>query len=107
MVPSHRQVVQGEFGKCLACLTIGKENPSELLKMKKLPDGPWQRLNIDFFGPLPSGEYLLVVIDAYSRFPVVEITRSTATPTIIPILDKIFATHGKLKTHLKSSANPN
>ena len=92
--PLIDKFVQDEIGKCLACQAIGKENPPEKLKMTKLPDGPWQRLNIDFFGPLPSGEYLLVVIDAYSRFPVVEITRSTATPAIIPILDKIFAMHG-------------
>ena len=92
--PLIDKFVQDEIGKCLACQAIGKENPPEPLKMTKLPDGPWQRLNIDFFGPLPSGEYLLVVIDAYSRFPVVEITRSAATPAIIPILDKIFAMHG-------------
>ena len=47
-----------------------------------------------FYGPLPSGDYLLVVIDRYSRFPEVEIVKSTKASVVIPKLDKIFATHG-------------
>ena len=31
-----------------------------------------------YSGPFPTGEYLLVVIDAYSRFPEVEIVHSTS-----------------------------
>ena len=48
-----------------------------------------------FLGPLPSGEYLMVVIDKYSRFPEVEIVTSTsARSTIPPKLDAIFARQG-------------
>ena len=39
-------------------------------------------------------EYLLVVIDRYSRFPEVEIVRSTKATVVIPKLDKIFSVHG-------------
>ena len=49
---------------------------------------------MDFLGPLPSGEMLLVVIDQYSRFPEVEILRSTAASATMPKLDSIFAHHG-------------
>lgn len=35
-----------------------------------------------FYGPLPSGEYVLVVIDEYSRFPEIDIT------TVRPPLQK-------------------
>ena len=66
----------------------------EPLKMSKLPEGPWQHVDIDFCGPSPSGDYLLVAIDEYSRFPEVEITRSTSAYSTIPKLDKIFNTHG-------------
>ena len=37
-----------------------------------LPTGPWKMLAMDFLGPFPSGDYLLVVIDEYSRFLEVE-----------------------------------
>ena len=45
---------------------------------------------MDFCGPLPSGEYLLILVDEYSRFPVVAIINSTAASTVIPVVDKIF-----------------
>ena len=59
----------------------------------------------DFYGPLPSNEYLLVVIDRYSRFPDVEIIHSTKASAVIPKLDKIFAVHGIPKI-LKSDSGP-
>ena len=62
--------------------------------MSKMPDAPWDKVHLDFYGPLPSGEYLLVVIDRYSGYPEVEIVRSTKASVVIPKLDKVFATHG-------------
>ena len=49
---------------------------------------------MDFYGPLPSGEFLLVVIDRYSRSPEEEVVRSTKASCVIPKLDRIFAVHG-------------
>ena len=43
---------------------------------------------------LSKGSYCLVVIDEYSRFPVIEQVKSTAARSVIPVLAKIFATHG-------------
>ena len=60
---------------------------------------------MDFCGPFPTGEYLFVVIDAYSRFPEVEIVRSTSAATIIPKMYKIFATHG-IPSIVKSDNRP-
>ena len=70
-----------------------------------MPDGPWQTVHVDFYGPLPTGEYLLVVVDRYSRFPEVEIVHSARASTVIPKLDKIFAVHG-IPTLLKSDNGP-
>ena len=61
----------------------------------KLPKAPWTELSIDFgLAPTGSNEYLLVLIDDYSRFPVVELVRSTSSNAVIPCLDKIFAEYG-------------
>ena len=38
----------------------------EPLIMSKLPDGTWGKMKVDFFGPIPPGEYILVVADQYS-----------------------------------------
>ena len=63
------------------------------------------QLGIDFCGPFPSGEYLLVVTDEYSRFPEVEIIKSLQGKTVIPKLDKILATHG-IPVEIKSDNGP-
>ena len=49
-------------------------------------------VHIDFRGPFPSGEYALVVIDAYSHFPEVDIIYSTKATSTISKLEGI--THG-------------
>ena len=56
---------------------------------------------MDFYGPLPTGDYLIVIIDEFSRFAVVEITKCLPTEKIIPIVDKVFSMFSyprKLKT---------
>ena len=66
----------------------------EKIGSTEMPERPWDTLHMDFYGPLPSGEYLLVVIDRYSRFPEVELLRSIEASSVIPKLDRIFAIHG-------------
>ena len=60
----------------------------------EFPQTTWSSVSIDFCGPFPSGEHVMVVIDDYSRFPEIEIVRSISADTIIPRLDSVFATHG-------------
>ena len=62
--------------------------------MTPLPNGPWEKVKGDFYGPIPSGEYMLLLIDEYSRFPVIEIVKSTASNTVIPVIDKVFSNFG-------------
>ena len=47
-----------------------------------------------FHGPFPSGDYLLLVIDSYSRFPDVEFVKSTKWSVLTPKFDHIFPLHG-------------
>ena len=79
---------------CLPCQSANLENKLEPLKMSPLPSDPWRHVAADFYGPLPSGQTLMVVIDEYSRFVEVETVSSTSAVAVIPKLDKIFATHG-------------
>ena len=64
------------------------------MTMTSMPKGLWEVIHADFYGPLPSGEHLLVVIDRYSRYPEVEIVSSTKAAAVIPKFDKMFAKHG-------------
>ena len=38
----------------------------------ELPQGPWQDLGMDFMGPLPNGDNILVLVDYFSRYFEVE-----------------------------------
>ncbi|KAK3083972.1 hypothetical protein FSP39_006106 [Pinctada imbricata] len=79
---------------CITCLSLSPTNTPEPLKMSELPSKPWDEVSVDFFGPIPNGDYIMVVIDDYSRFPVIEIMTSISARTVIPRLDGIFATFG-------------
>jgi len=45
-------------------------------------------------GSFPSGDYLLVVTDDFSRHPEVEVLRSTSAKAVIHHLDSILAKQG-------------
>ena len=93
--PKIDQMVEEKVKSCLACQATTPKNAKEPLQMSKLPKAPWTELSIDFgLAPTGSNEYGLVHIDDYSRFPVVELVRSTSSNAVIPCLDKIFAEYG-------------
>ena len=72
---------------CLACQASTYAPTHDPLKPTKLPDHPWQCIDIDFWGPLPNGESLLVMIDEYTRYPEVEFLKSTSAQAVIPHID--------------------
>ena len=92
--PGIDKYVKRVVDTCIACQANGPVNRPDPLQMSQLPPAPWHTLHMDFCGPFPSGEYLVVVINAYSRFPQVDIVRSISASAIIPKLDQMFATHG-------------
>jgi hypothetical protein len=56
----------------------------------ELPDSVWTELSMDFCGLYPNRQYIMVVMDEYSRYPVVETLTTVSTKSVIPLLDKIF-----------------
>ena len=92
--PKMGKLVKSAIDGCLACQSLAQPNPPEPLQSTPMPHHPWEHVKIDFCGPFPSGNSLLVIIDCYSRFPEVEILKSTTALNVIPKLDAIFARHG-------------
>ena len=62
--------------------------------MSPLPKGPWVQVSADMCGPFPTGELVLVVLDAYSWYPEVEIVKSTSAEAVVLALERMFAIHG-------------
>lgn len=56
---------------------------------RDLPSSRWVDIAIDFLGPLPTGEYLLVIIDYFSRYMEVKIMKTITTEATIENLDEI------------------
>ena len=94
--PGIDKMVEEMIRECLPCQAANHDPKpvSEPLQLSPLPQGPWQELSMDFCGPFPNGDYLLVVTDNFSRYPEVEILRSTSAKAVIPHLDSIFARQG-------------
>ena len=68
------------------------------------PMRPWQRIHIDFAGPM-NGQSFLIVVDSHSKWPeVIEMKSTTATATIKE-LRRLFAMYG-LPEQLVSDNGP-
>ena len=74
--------------------------------MSPLPKGVWENLSVDFHGPLVvSGEYLMVVIDEFSRYPIVKIVKSIKGEIVMKKLSEIFDIFG-IPTEVKTDNGP-
>lgn len=79
---------------CRSCSLVSAPNPPEPMIRKKLPSRPWEQIAIDFLGPLPEGEYLLVCVDYYSRYlEVIEMSDISTTSTVQELLG-VFSRYG-------------
>ena len=80
--------VEAKCKSCHGCQLVGLPTPPE----------PLSSPAADLMGPLPSGEYVFVVEDYYSRYFEVDILKSVTSATIIGSLGRIFCTHGLLQS---------
>ncbi len=73
---------------CHGCQLVKRPEALESMIPSELPPGRWQDLATDLLGPMPTGDFLLVVMDYYTRFYQVEITTSTTAKKMIILLEK-------------------
>ncbi|XP_062699677.1 uncharacterized protein K02A2.6-like [Aedes albopictus] len=92
--PQIDQQVERVVRQCKGCSLVAAPNPPEPLIRKQLPDQPWIDVAADFLGPLPDGQYLLVVVDYYSRFMEVSEMHSITASETISELAIIFSRFG-------------
>lgn len=79
---------------CRECLLVSAPVPPEPLSRRKLPNKAWIDVAIDFLGPFPSGEFLLVIVDYFSRWMDVKIMRQITAEATVEKLQEIFAYQG-------------
>lgn len=97
--------VEDKCKTCHDCQLVGLPTPPMPLRHTEFPSQPWQDLAADLMGPLPSGDYVFLVVDYHSRYFEVDIMKSVTSTHVIGSLEKIFCTHG-LPTSPKTDNGP-
>ena len=65
--------------------------------MSDIPECFWHALAADIQGPYSTGEYILLLIDYRSRYPVATLLKDVTTPKFIKSLHKVFTMFGYLE----------
>ena len=96
-LPFSIEQVKQTTGSCRSCLFL---KPKFLKGQGQLITAisPFQRLNIDFKGPLPTSSYgnsyLLTIVDEYSRFPFAYPCKDMTSKSVIKCFDNLFSLFG-------------
>ena len=90
--PRMHELVSKVYETC-SCQVESDTTRKTPLSMSVMPRAPWVETSLDFFGPF-DGVYLLVLVDDYSRFPLVDIISATSTSIVSARLDRIFSIFG-------------
>ena len=76
---------------CIVCASVNQGRPGRThLRRPDPPRGPWESLQLDFIGPLPSARggyrYCLVIIDKFSKWVEAIPTRNNTANTVARVL---------------------
>lgn len=91
--PSLDNGIQDTVATCQACAIAAKSPPHSAPSPWPKTNVPWQRIHIDYAGPV-NGECFLVVVDAFWKWPEINKTSSTTTVAIIAVMRSVFARFG-------------
>ena len=92
--PYMDRLVAETIKNCIPCQAFSPKTTPDPIKISKLPIQPFGEISVDFCGLFPSGEYYMVVIDDYSRFPIVEKLTSLSAQAVILRLENVFSIRG-------------
>jgi transposase InsO family protein len=101
-------MVEDKVKRCMGCQAVERSGASPApLQMSVLPRAPCVELSIDFFGPIaPTMEYILVLVDDYSRFVIAEVISTTSADVVIRKLEYIFSLFGNVEVVRSDNGPP-
>ena len=91
--PQLDEDIERHVGACMSCQDTRPSPPVAPLQVWDWPQNPWQRLHADYAGPV-EGRYILVVIDAHSKWIEAVVTYSQTASATVNTMRRMFATHG-------------
>ncbi len=96
LFPGIDSMVAKTIQNCYSCPIKTSKTDYIPFTTSNMPLEPWQDLACDFYSA--STVTLLVIIDEYSRYPIIQQVNSTAANAVIPQLHTTFSTFGTLYT---------
>lgn len=91
--PKIDQEIENEIKGCRAC-RLCQQNPSRnILIPWEICRKPWERIHVDFLGPI-EGKMYFIVLDAFSKWVEVFAMSSTNSFNTIAVLRQLFARFG-------------
>ena len=106
-IPCSVEDIRKLTSSCPTCLKLKPnyvKSNGTLIKATQ----PFERINIDFKGPLPTttgNKYILTIVDEFSRYPFAFPVRDMVTPTVIKCLVQLFSLFG-LPGYVHSDRGP-
>lgn len=96
--PKMDDDIKRKVSTCQGCILTSIPGRPEPMVRRQLPDEAWSDLAVDFLGPMPSGEYLMVMIDYFSRYMEIEIMTKITAEETVKRWEKIFTRLGYPRT---------
>ena len=91
-IPFMDRLVDEIIRNYLPSQAVSNKTSPEPIKISPFPKAVWSEISLDFCGPFLSGNYyFMVVIDDYSRYPIVERITSLKGEIVIPRLQSVFS----------------
>lgn len=103
--PKIDRAVEKLCKSCHGCQVVSDGPVPEPMARVIPPSGPWQDCAADLLGPMPSGEYLFVIVDYYSRYFEVVVLKTVTSAVLKDRLRTIFARLG-MPYSLKTDNGP-
>ena len=91
--------------KVKSCINCQQHQNTAPLHPWEWPKRPWERLHVDYAGPI-QGKMLLVTVDAYSKWIDIQVVNSATSRNTIDHLRTLFATHGILEVLVSDNGTP-
>ena len=73
--PGIDAMVNEKVKPCVSCQVVNTKDQRPDIKPHPLPEGPWMETEMDYQGPYPSGEYIFIMIDRFSKWPEMQIMK--------------------------------
>ena len=95
--PRINKDILKQYQSCKACIKYSKSQRNERLQSHPTPEVPWHTVATDLF-KTKNSKYLLIV-DYYSRFPVLLKLGSTTSKVLVQEMKAVFAELGSPKCY--------